>query len=518
MDRSAPLPKNPLDPLLSCLRKWLPKAPCPILLVGSRTSFYAEQLSAAGYDLTCSRDVPATEGRGTESERQEAESPVPPFAGIVLLEVLAEGTELPHLLETLRNLLTESGVLILAGVLELPTLGEPPGSALLTAHLDAALAEAGFCVRRQKDIDASDFADDLESRERLVRLRQGRAVYWIVGARRDPYRIRPYREGDEDQILELFREAFHHDRGPAHWSWQYRSNPQGSVKLSLAFDEQGQLVAQYAAYPVAFLRLEDGKLETLPCHQVGDTMTRPSVRGIGRGPTSLLGRTARHFFARFCEGQVFFNYGFNVGNIQRFSMLILKAKRVAPVTFWSRSVGPPKLRNPSPWRRWLGARVEEVQTLDERWDRFLRGVAPEYGFLVSRDRAYLKWRYLERPGFRYHIFAGFDRGRLMAWGVFRREGHRLIWGDGLLDSQAPRWAEYLLAEALASPFAQGVSQIDGWFAPQPAFFRRELLRLGFKAEPEPQDLALMLSPFESEPSAKTLKTELFYTLGDSDLF
>ena len=247
-------------------------------------------------------------------------------------------------------------------------------------------------------------------------------------------------------------------------------------------------------------------------------MTRPSVRNVGRGPTSLLGRTARHFFARFCEGQVHFNYGFNVGNIQRFSMLILKAQRVAPVTYWRRSPAPAGLRPLSAWRRWRGARIEEMSSVDERWDRFLRRVARDYGFLVARDQAYLRWRYLERPGYRYHLLAAFEGDRLAAWSVFRREGDRLMWGDGLVSAAQPHWAEHLLAEALASPFADGISRIDGWFAPQPGWFRRELLRLGFEAAAEPQDLALMLSPFEPEPSAETLDSELFYTLGDSDLF
>ena len=47
------------------------------------------------------------------------------------------------------------------------------------------------------------------------------------------------------------------------------------------------------------------------------------VRHVGRGPTSILGRTALHFYETFCEGKVAFNYGFNVANIQRFSLKFL---------------------------------------------------------------------------------------------------------------------------------------------------------------------------------------------------
>ena len=38
-----------------------------------------------------------------------------------------------------------------------------------------------------------------------------------------------------------------------------------------------------------------------------------AIRHIGRGPSSVLGRSALHFYEHYCEGVVAFNYGFNVG-------------------------------------------------------------------------------------------------------------------------------------------------------------------------------------------------------------
>ncbi|MCB1035765.1 MAG: hypothetical protein KDD47_18230, partial [Acidobacteria bacterium] len=145
-------------------------------------------------------------------------------------------------------------------------------------------------------------------------------------------------------------------------------------------------------------------------------------------------------------------------------------------------------------------------------------VAPSYRFLVCRDQAYLKWRYFRRPGFEYHLLAAFERRRLVGWSVFRREGERLIWGDALFSRKSLEAVEHVLAQALASPFAAGATRIVGWFAPQPEWFRKELVRLGFETVPEPQDLSLMMSPFSAQPAPADLRSELYYTLGDSDLF
>ena len=118
---------------------------------------------------------------------------------------------------------------------------------------------------------------------------------------------RPSRAGDEEQILGLFARAFPHaSRGIEHFRWEYQRNPFGNEHISLTFDDAGRLVAQYAGYPV---RMIDDDSE-LVAHQIGDIMTDRSVRQVGRGPTSILARTAQHFYDAFCSGRVAFNYGF----------------------------------------------------------------------------------------------------------------------------------------------------------------------------------------------------------------
>lgn len=363
--------------------------------------------------------------------------------------------------------------------------------------LEIALAAAGFALRRPGRDRAATHPE------------------WLQGTR-TPFRVHGFQEGQETAILDLFERSFHHRRGVEHWRWQYRENPsqQGPPRITLATDPEDHLVAHYAGYPVTFQRQGTARL----AHQIGDTMTAPEVRHIGRGPTSLLARCGHHFYARYCRRQVAFNYGFNVGNIQKFSMRFLGAYRVEDVPYWSRPAAAPL---PPSATGLLGRpryRVERDALPDARWDRLFDRVATPYGALVQRTARYLRWRYRDRPGFDYRILTATRRRQVVAWAVFRRDGDRLLWGDLLVDPRHGDAARDLLAAALAHPATAGVATVEGWFTPRPAFLSPLLESLGFTRQPEPQGLALMCVPFLDPTAPEWLATELYYTMGDGDLF
>jgi hypothetical protein len=296
------------------------------------------------------------------------------------------------------------------------------------------------------------------------------------------FTIRLFRPGDETQILALFSRCFPHaSRTIEHFRWKYQSNPFGNGRISLAFDPEGKLVGHYAGYPV---RLAGG--ETV--HHIGDTMTDPGVRHVGRGPSSILARVARHFYDTFCAGQVAFNYGFNVANIQKFSTRFLRAVRVAPVAYrvWA---DPPRVAR---WQRWArGYQIEIVREVTPEFDALI-----EPGLMIRRDAPTLRWRYLQCPDAPY-LFLALRRWRkLVGWSVFRVVDGRLLWVDGLGD-----------VAILLRQTADG-RPIESWGG-DPA--------LGFEDRPEPQDLGVMCVPFEMADAAQRMAEGFRYTMGDSDL-
>jgi hypothetical protein len=322
------------------------------------------------------------------------------------------------------------------------------------------------------------------------------------------FTTRPFRDGDETAILELFARSFHLPRTRAHFDWKFRRDPFGAERISLTFDGEERLVGHYAAYAVPF---RDGERDLI-AHQIGDTMTDVAVRHVGRGPSSILGRTALHFYETFCDGKVAFNYGFNVANIQRFSLKFLRSDRVEPVTYRVR--GP--LSPISRLARWpRGYQLELVTSIGAELDELFARVAPAYSFLVRRDAAYLRWRYLERPDAAYVLVAIRKWRRLVGWIVFRIRENRFSWGDALFDPRHEDAVEVMLRHVVPS---YPVESIEAWFPPRPAWFDAVLKRLGFETRHEPQSLALMCVPWTMADATEAMRERLYYTMGDSDLF
>lgn len=323
-----------------------------------------------------------------------------------------------------------------------------------------------------------------------------------------PVETREYRAGDEAQILDLFARSFPHAPRPlAHFEWKYRRNPFGNERISLTFSD-GKLAGHYSGYVVPFHAYGKNVL----AHQIGDTMTDVSVRHIGRGPTSILGRTALDFYARFCENRIAFNYGFNVGNIQKISLRFLRSDRVESVTYRVAPCPAPIAR----YARWLrGYQLELVRETTSEWDDLFARAADAYRFLVRRDARYVRWRYLQCPDVDYVVVAIRKWRRLVGWIVFRIRENRFIWGDALFDPQHLGAVEVVLRHVVPS---YPVDTIEAWFPPRPAFFDRTLNDLGFEIRPEPQDLSVMCVPFTWPDVAGRMREDLYYAWGDSDLF
>ncbi|MGE0639899.1 MAG: GNAT family N-acetyltransferase [Thermoanaerobaculia bacterium] len=360
-----------------------------------------------------------------------------------------------------------------------------------TRRLSLALAAAGFVVLR--------------------------ATPEAIAARREPFVVRSYRPGDEDRILPLFATSFHQHRSREKFDWIYRRNPLGNGKISLAFREDGELVAQYAGYPVR-LRRPEPQGEPLLALQIGDLMSAPAVRHVGRGPTSLFGRTARHFYASFCEEQVAFNFGVNTGTSLGFALRFTGARLLEAAPYHSRPARQPVPR--SLRSRWRGDRIERLRSVDGRFDELFDRVAPHYGLLAERGAEYLQRRYFDCPDTEFALWANFRRERLVGWSVFRTRGQdreTLVWGDALFDPSAAGAVENLLAHSLADPEHSAATTIETWLCPRPAAWSRQVRSLGFDPQGEPNGLSVVYVPFGLRDESE-LRERWYYTMGDFDLF
>ena len=114
------------------------------------------------------------------------------------------------------------------------------------------------------------------------------------------WHIRPYRDGDETQILKL-REVVFGDLDPVRlkastWQWQFQNNPAGPAFCFLA-EADGVIVGQYATIPTRFSIQGKETLLAFSC----DTMIHPRYRR--HGMFSALARELYAFMEDRCGSQ-----------------------------------------------------------------------------------------------------------------------------------------------------------------------------------------------------------------------
>ncbi len=380
-------------------------------------------------------------------------------------------------------------------------------------HLLAALAAEGFRVQKGHDLTPS-----------LATSPSPPHTLELLELRFDGHRVREMCEDDLPSLLDLFAVSFHHPRSEAHWRWKYEHNPWGAHRVTVIESPQNEVVGQYCAYPVPVF---DGASQSRRlCHQVGDTMTARSVRSVGRGPTSLLARSARHFYARHCDHAIDLNFGFNTGNIQKFSRLYVGAQRVFDAPYLERDLEGTRLPQRSLRQRILKRyRVEAIDELTDpvarQVDDLFQQVAPDYGILVERRARYLRWRYLDCPDADYRLYLAWREDRLVGWSVFRRreaEGDRparLVWGDALVRPDDAEACVELVARATAEMSAP---RLTSWFSTVPGWWQGWLEVLGLERQPEPDGLGMVVVPFCWSDPVEDLQQRYYCTMGDCDLF
>ncbi|MCX5883781.1 MAG: class I SAM-dependent methyltransferase [Deltaproteobacteria bacterium] len=332
---------------------------------------------------------------------------------------------------------------------------------------------------------------------------QGKLGYEIIVCQKDDVFIRGYRKNDEHRILPLFRKIFNNPRTIDHWNWKYRDNPYGRYHIIAAFSESGELAAHFAGYPVPFYSANTHT--NIQSIQGGDTMTNPAFRSSGRGSTSVLSRIANCFYDKFCSGGVPFIYGFNTGTIRKFGERFLQYEYLPQVPFHVREASTVSTDLFGRiFQRLKGVKVQQVHAAGLEFDRFFQKVSRHYGLLVKRDGQYLRWRYLSCPD-RVHRLVVVSRwGRMAGWGVFSLRGETLVWGDALCEPDNVQDMAFLLNHVVEGIRRESpVTRIEAWF---------------FSITDEPNMMAPCFKFFSRDFSIDYFRKNLYYSMGDSDLF
>jgi hypothetical protein len=225
------------------------------------------------------------------------------------------------------------------------------------------------------------------------------------------FELRPYRPGDESAILETHNLVFgegqadFQPRSPDEWRWTYTGNP-GGTRIWLALDGP-RVAAHYGAQP--FRVLCDGRERTFS--HVIDSMVHPDYRrGLKR--EGLFATLSRRFVDETVgPGKDVLIFGWPIPSAWRMSKTFIGLRIVRRQLLLAAEPGSGGTELP--------AGVEVLPRFDAGVRALYETCAAHWGASVIRDRAWLDWRFVDKPRAAYRILAVRSAGTLAGYAVFR---------------------------------------------------------------------------------------------------
>lgn len=340
-----------------------------------------------------------------------------------------------------------------------------------------------------------------------------------LAEQRHDWSIRPYRQGDESQILELFHRVFAKERSLAHWRWKFRDNPEGA-HIHVVETEAGEIVGHYAGIPVRVT--VNGKVFIFS--QLVDTMVDQAHRRGLKKPGMFA-----HLFMKFAEDygghdRAAIMYGFPTPEALRIGQRLLGYVPLHRMVKLVRPVGGVPHR--TPWRQMVDllhqirVRVRGVDRFEPSADRLWERCRRELRIATVRDARHLNWRYADRPDVRYRLLVarGVMGTSLQGITVLRLDslgqgvGYLMDW---LVPLSAKAAADQLLKRSFEEAELAGLKELHAWLPPSSPW-HRYLLDRGFRAVDA--EYFFVARTYTPELPLEFVDPRWYYTMGDSDIY
>jgi len=273
------------------------------------------------------------------------------------------------------------------------------------------------------------------------------------------WQIRPYREGDESQIFELWKAAYPErqlvwEPWFRWWHWMYKENSLGFT-IWLA-EHKGKIVGQYAI--VHILMNINGR--NTVCAQSLNTLTHPEYRRQGMFET-----LAKTVFKEAYNKGIHIIYGFPneksypgfVNKLNWFDIaslpymyktlnweVILRKrtgnKFVLKLGALSLKIYSNVFHRISKAPFVSGLIIRQASSFDERINEFWDRVSSQFPIAVTKNKDYLQWRYVSVPDKDYYIYLAEKAGGICGYivlGYLQQEYKKIaLIYDFLTESEA----------------------------------------------------------------------------------
>jgi predicted N-acetyltransferase YhbS len=351
--------------------------------------------------------------------------------------------------------------------------------------------------------------------------------------------IREYSTRDKQGVFELRKAAYGESFDEQAWEWKFENGPLRPAQILVA--EKDALII--GIRPTIFMPMKIMN-EVLIAGLNVDVMTHPDFRR--RGIFSTL---VRESLKRLNEQGVNIAFTFpnensypgyvrrlrwyhvcslpllakplNIDNIVKkyfkTSLLRKPAKLMARAVISTLLSSEPSRPN--------GLQISTVESFDDRFNELWQRASSQYQIAVVRDKKYLNWRYIDRPGQEYTVFSA-QRGTNLVGYVIVKSNVRmfdLVLGliVDILASDDNHVADYLIAQAIEYFRGEKVDAI-GCVMLKHTPYHKALKRNGFIQVPQllsPKEFPFMVH-FNSSEIPKVLAgnpVNWFLTFGDFDI-
>jgi len=307
--------------------------------------------------------------------------------------------------------------------------------------------------------------------------------------------IRPFKNGDEENIRSLFKICFGRDMTSEEWLWKYKNSYLGSS--SAVAEVGGKIIAHYGGIKMNFYYQRN----ILKAYQGCDAMTHPEYRSRG-----IIVKTAKVFYE--VHSGMDFMFGFPSEAHANISARHLGWQKHEFINEMSKEINiiQPQKSNWKVETGWGNIRDKEL-------DAFWNNIKDLKDFSVEKKSDYIFWRYRDNPCQQYELvlFKGPFTRVLKAYAVVQKKGGELRVLD-MLVSEAQKIKKVIsFVEKMAAE--RKTNRIRLWVNPYNAEYNI-LKEMGYKEE---KGIPYALKLFEASIFSPASFLERYnYSMGDYD--
>ena len=307
--------------------------------------------------------------------------------------------------------------------------------------------------------------------------------------------IRDYKEGDEKQIVRLFQEVFGKEISIEQWRWKYFVPGNGKIYSKVAEAGFHGIVGHAGAIPLK------GVFKNTPIQffQIVDVMVHPEKRGF-LGRKNIFDNMMKILFEEIRkEFPDVFCYGFP--GIRPFML----GKRIKVYDQIELASEITKRLHRSLLSLY---KVQLIAWDDDRLESLWTKFSKFFPLSLIKDNRYLNWRYATNPFFSYQLFGIFMLGKLKGWVVTKDSDNNTFIVDILAE---PKRSLGILKALENHLIFRGKKNICFWL---PERWSKHIK--GYTANGTQVVVTNMI--WKLPLATSTVKENLYYTMGDADIF